>query len=89
MCVANSNFVALNSAKSKSCHAGTDCYDGGTMRDLAILFIHLLACAFHLFIRIFSDQMSECKEHPKLAPYCKIQGERFVSEGNKAEVLVK
>ena len=28
---------------SKSCHAGTDCYDGGAMRDLAILFVHLLA----------------------------------------------
>ncbi len=28
---------------SKSCHVGADCYDGGVMRDLAILFVHLLA----------------------------------------------
>jgi hypothetical protein len=34
--------VNLCVANSKSCHAGTDCYDGGTMRDLAILFNHLL-----------------------------------------------
>ncbi len=40
--MANSNSVAKFGAHSKSCHAGTDCYDGGTMRDLAILFIHLL-----------------------------------------------
>ena len=26
----------------KSCHAGTDCCDGVTMRDIAILFIQLL-----------------------------------------------
>ena len=28
--------------KSKSCHAGSNRYDGGAMRDPAILFIHLL-----------------------------------------------
>ena len=29
-------------ANSKSWHAGTDCYDGGAIRVLAILFNHLL-----------------------------------------------
>ncbi len=32
--IISSDFPVLSS--------GTDCYDGGTMRDLAILFIHLL-----------------------------------------------
>ena len=40
--MANSYSVAYFRVNSKSCHAGTDCYDGGTMRDLAILFVHLL-----------------------------------------------
>jgi len=42
LCVANSYSVAQFRVNSNFYHAGNDCYDGGTMRDLAILFIRLL-----------------------------------------------
>ena len=41
LCVANSYSVASFRVISKSCRAGTDRYDGGTMRDPAMLFINL------------------------------------------------
>jgi hypothetical protein len=38
----------MNPRKSKSCLALTDCYDGGAMRELTILFIHLIVTAAKL-----------------------------------------
>jgi len=41
--VANFQSFASPRVISKPCHARTDCYGGGAMRNLAILFVHLLA----------------------------------------------